>query len=635
MNLKSLLAPALLLCAAAAGASTTVNFGYVADNPNPADLTAQGTNKNQWLECAVAFDPAVVPYFSNLKGAKIVGVRCYLRCDYKQKAQGRTTINLYAGELSSTPTLTTKTNFVEGWNEVMFDQPYEITDPELPIYVGYRVFELMGPQSMPLVTYSKAGVSGTYYVNPGRTQWADQSSRGSLLVQAIVELPEGSDPLAAPGAVAQIAGAPRIVAPEAPFGAKLYVHNFSNKPIESFTLTTTNPDRTYDFTLDTPIPASGSTLIDTNIYTSDEEGTDVKLYATVSAINGADVAPAATTETTLYVSKDNFLRVPLIEEYTSQMCVNCPFMAYYLELAREKVGLPHVFVAHHSGFRYDKFTQQVDKDLEYLFFGSQSNPQATYDRTILPGQTKVMIGAYVAEWEPYAEYITTAYNLPAYATINIDHSKNAEGKLEVTVSGRVALGDVTSDGNIYLSTYVIEDKISREGYPQSGVDYDMDPLSPSDLADKYTHNGVIRKNLCTVELGDKLSFDGEGKFSVSYAPAEISDAWNKDNTHVVAFIHRINKENPKDNFVLNAADSPSLSGKESALAEVETGSEALRWVVDSNGHLTITTAIHSARLYDTAGRELPLNAALKNGVYILRAQLPCGTIRSAKISVNR
>ena len=250
MNLKSILAPALLLCAAVAGASTTVNFGYVADNPNPDDLTAQGTNKNQWLECAVAFDPATVPYFANLKGAKILGVRCYLRCDYKQKAQGRTTVNLYAGELGDTPTLTAKTNFLEGWNEVLFDQPYEITDPEMPIYVGYRVFELMGPQSMPLVAYSKAGVTGSYFANPGRTQWVDYSSRGSLLVQAIVELPDGTDLLAAPGAVAQITGVPRIVAPEAPFGAQLYVHNFSNKPIESFTLTTGNPDRTYDYTLD-------------------------------------------------------------------------------------------------------------------------------------------------------------------------------------------------------------------------------------------------------------------------------------------------------------------------------------------------------------------------------------------------
>lgn len=635
MNLKSLLAPALLLCAAAAGASTIVNFGYIADNYTLDELSSQGTGKNQWLECAVGFDPATMPYFENLKGAKIVGVRCYMLCDYKQKAQGRTTINLYEGELSDTPTLTTKVNLLEGWNELMFSEPYEITDTKTPIYVGYRVFELMNQKAFPLVTYSAAGVTGSYYVNPARSGWVDNTKSGTLMVQAIVELPEGSEALTVPGAVAQVAGAPRIVAPEAPFGAKIYVHNFSSQPIESFTLTTSNPERSYDITPEQPVAAYGSALIPAQIYTSDEEGTDVKLYAIVSAINGAEVAPAATTTTTLYVSKDNFLRVPLIEEYTSQTCVNCPFMAYYLELAREKVGLPHVFVAHHSGFRYDKFTQQVDKDLEYLFFGEPSNPQATYDRTILPGHTKVMIGAYVAEWEPYAEYITTAYNMPAYATINIDHSNNAEGKLEVTVSGRVALGDVTGDGNIYLSTYVIEDKISREGYPQSGVDYDLDPLSPTDMTDKYTHNGVIRKNLSTVELGDKLTIDDEGMFSVTYSPADIDPVWNQDNTHVVAFIHRINKENPKDNYVLNAADSPSLSGKDAAIAAVESGPEALRWVVDSNGHLTITTAIHSARLYDTAGRELPLNAALKKGVYILRAQLPCGTIRSAKISVNR
>lgn len=634
MNLKSILTPALLLAAAAAGAQSTTHFGYVADNPSLEDLSSQGTNKNLWLECAVGFDPATVPYFASLKGAKITGVRCYLRCDYKQKAQGRTTINLYAGELSDSPLLSKTTNFLEGWNEVLFDEPYEITDPELPIFVGYRVFELMGPQSLPLVSYSPSGVTGSYYANPGRTGWVDNSDRGSLLVQAIVELPEGSDPMAAPGAVAQISGAPRIVAPEAPFAANLYVHNFSSSPIESFTLTTTNPDRTYDFTPAEPIAPYGSTLIPTEIYTSDEEGTDVKITACVSAINGSEVTPAATTQTTLYVSKDNFLRVPLIEEYTSQKCVNCPFMAYYLEKARENVGLPHIFVAHHSGYAYDSFTQQVDKELEYLFFGEPSNPQATYDRTILPGKKSLMNGAYVAEWEPYAELITEAYNLPAFATINVSHTTADDGQISVSVNGRVAQGDVSADGLVYLSTYVVEDKISRDGYPQIGVDANVDPTAPGDLAATYRHNGVIRRNLSTVELGDKLDFDADGNFAVTYEPFAPDAKWNPDNTHIVAFIHRINKEVPADNYVLNAADSPTLSGKNSAIPSVEAGPEALRWIVDANGRLTVTTAIHSARLFTTAGRELPLSARLTPGIYILRAILPSGAVRSERILVR-
>ncbi len=310
-------------------------------------------------------------------------------------------------------------------------------------------------------------------------------------------------------------------------------------------------------------------------------------------------------------------------------------MAYYMEIAREKVGLPHVFVSHHSGFAYDRFTQQVDKDLEYLFFGPSSNPQATYDRTVLPGKKQIMVGTSVAEWDQYVDLITQAYNLPAYATINIKHSKNADGKLEVNVSGRVKKGDVSDDGNIYLSAYVVEDNISRAGFPQAGVDYDVDITSPSDLKEKYLHQGVIRKNLCTVDLGDKLTIDDEGMFSVTYEPATIDAGWDQDNTHVVAFIHRINKDNMLDNYVLNAADSPSLSGKPASIPAIESNPEALRWVVDSNGRLTITTAIHSARLYDTAGKEIPMTSALANGVYILRAQLPTGAVKSAKILVNR
>ncbi|MDE6817831.1 MAG: hypothetical protein K2J09_01515, partial [Muribaculaceae bacterium] len=110
--------------------------------------------------------------------------------------------------------------------------------------------------------------------------------------------------------------------------------------------------------------------------------------------------------------------------------------------------------------------------------------------------------------------------------------------------------------------------------------------------------------------------------------------WNPDNTHVVAFIHRINKEVPADNYVLNAADSPTLSGKNSAIPSVEAGPEALRWIVDANGRLTVTTAIHSARLFTTAGRELPLSARLTPGIYILRAILHSGAVRSERILVR-
>lgn len=635
-SLKQILLTSLLslLPAAAAAEAVTGYIGYAPLECSDYDISAQGANKNQYIEAAIRLDPQTTPYYASLAGCQIVGVRCYLRADYKQKAKGFSCVNLYRGSLTSEPVRRT-VNFTAGWNEVMFDEPYTITADE-PVYVGYRVFELMGPQALPLVSYSAASVTGGYFVSVNRGAFEECTDRGALMVQAIVSAPDGSV-FAAPGALAHASNYPRIVAPNETFEGSFYVHNFSSEPISSLEITSEDPERTYPVTLSEPIAGYGSAMVPAEIMTGSNEGTDVSLTMGVTAINGQAVTPAHPSTSHLYVSSDNFVRVPLIEEFTSLYCVNCPFMAYFLEKGREQFGKPHVFVAHHSGFRYDDFTQQVDKDLEYLFFGVDGNPYATYDRTILPGRTRLMIGASTADVEPYVEYLTQAYDLPAFASVKVDLTEGEDSKFTVRVHGRMSLGDKTADGKVYLSAYLIEDNIPRgTDYEQSGVDYDMDPNSPSDLFETYRHNGVIRLNLCTESIGDLLSAEADGSYSVTYPAFSLKKGWNPANCHVVAFLHRINKTDMRDNYVLNAGDSKPLAAgdsEESAIEEIEEGPDALRFTVTPDRRIVVTTAARAVRLFTAAGTAVSPESQLLPGVYVLRVTLPSGAKATRKVAV--
>ncbi len=619
----------LLIVPAAASAQTTGYLGFAPYEVKPNEISAQGTGKNMYLECAIKLDPAQTPYLANLKGCQIVGVRCYLRTDYKQKFKGYSTINLYEGSLEAEP-VRKPVNFTAGWNEVMFDEPYTIDDKA--VYVGYRVFELLGDQSLPLVSYRNASVTGGYYVSSDRGPWETPANRGTLLIQAIVSDPTGKA-FSSPGAVAHASQAPRIVAPDAPFEGAFYIHNFSSEPISSVTVTTDTPQRDYNIDLPSPVAAYGSALIPAEIVTGEEEGLDVALTTSVTAINGKETAPAHYSTTRLYVSHDNFIRVPLIEEYTSLQCVNCPFMAYFLEKGREAFGQPHVFVAHHSGFRYDVFTQDVDRELEYMFFGKEGNPYATYDRTILPGEVTVMIGARTADVEPYTEYISQANEIPALASVNVN-IEQIDNSITVNVSGRVKLGGQLSDRKVYLSTYLVEDNIPRgTDYLQEGVDVNMDPDAPADLFDTYKHNGVIRHNLCTSPLGDLITYDDEGNYSVSYPAVTFAEDWNAENCHVVAFLHRINKEDPRDNYVLNAGDSKPFEPASINGVTLEEGPDALRYVITPDRRLVVTTAVRAIHLYTLAGVEIDADSRLSSGVYVLHVTLPSGAKTIRKIAI--
>ena len=158
-------------------------YGYAPGNVQAEEVAGLGSGMNKFVQGMTLFDPASDPALARMKGKKVVGVRCYLRADYKQAKNKR------SAALASTGTVgnivrTQYADLLQGWNDVLFDEPLVIGDA--PIYLGVQAYETIGT-AYPLVVYTKAIVPHSCFINIGKTSWEEYTDRGTPLIMALVE----------------------------------------------------------------------------------------------------------------------------------------------------------------------------------------------------------------------------------------------------------------------------------------------------------------------------------------------------------------------------------------------------------------------------------------------------------------
>lgn len=563
-------------------------YGYAPGVVSNEEISGLGGGINEFVQCMTLFDPSSDPAIARMKGKKVLGVRCYLRADYKQARQKRSAVLASQGSVGSS-VRTQYVDFTQGWNDVLFDEPITIDDQ--PLFLGFQVYETIGT-AYPVVIYTAANVPQSCYVNLNKKRWDEYTDRGTPLIQALVE-----DEAAAcfeRTAYAQNTTHPQTVAPDRDFQGELYVHNFTSEPIQSIEIAMQGEGASSPtlrtITLPTPLPAYGSTIVSAQLRAGTTESTTATWTATVTQVNGQEVQPGRPGTTQLYVTYDNFIRTPLIEEFTSQRCVNCPQMAYFLEKALQEYQGDYVYVAHHSGFYEDVFTTQPDREILYVFGGYENeyNPAIMYNRAILDGETKIIQGVRDMSPEPYKQALALAADMPAMAEVNIE-SDDAQ----LTVSGRVARDLVGKP--LYLSCYLIEDGISTDDYPQLGMN---DADAPSDLADVFRHNGVILHYFTADAIGDLLNTETNGSYSVTFPMVEKA-GFGGTARRLVAFIHKVNKDDPYDTYVLNAAEL-NLDD-EDGIQPIDNG----QWTIDNGADA----------IYDLSGRRV-FQGQLPKGLYI-------------------
>lgn len=599
-------------------AAETYRIGFAPLDPPEAETTFHGSGKTNDIEVMVRLSPSEMRHVAALKGAEITGIRFKSRCNVERKGM----IQARAGALEGENTASKECWIREGWNDVSFPTPVAIGDED--IFIGYRINENQGSGHHPVVASVLPSPSDTYFINIGLTGWQEQGAHGAPLVEAVVEGPEGS--LAFPGAICTVYGAPRIISPDSEFEGMIAVKNVSSEPIGSLRLQ--NEWWSLDLT-DCGVPAFGTMTVPVTLLSGPETGSDVAYSVDAVRINGTDTEAAYRSVTGLFVTEEVFRRVPLIEEFTGLTCQNCPFMAYYLEQAREEFSAPHTYVAHHAGFAPDELTQPVDEALTFLFTdGRTYNPAVMYDRSYLPSKTDIVQPARSASSEGYLSDLTDASLQPAYASLEV----NVEGR-QAVVSGRMISGPMTDDGKTCLSAYLVEDDIEPSilYLPQKGVTYDADPSAPEDMTESFRHNGVIRANLCGVMTGDSFDVDSEGNFTMTYELPEYDGLWDADNLHVVAFVHRYDPDDRTDCFVLNSADSRPYA--EAGMKGVASEEPLLEVAVGRDGGIVVLTPAKAVKAYAADGKEVNVNGPHAKGLYVVTAVLPDGRKAARKVRI--
>lgn len=608
-------------------------FGFAPLDPDFEMTSALGAGKNGYAEAAIALDPVNNPVVAALKGAKIIGFRCYMRADYRQKNKKTSAINVRTGSLGSDP-VKNYADFYEGWNDIMLDSPVEIGDEA--IYIGPMVYET-GGTPYPFMAVKGPGFAEGFNVSLNKEPWQTFTQRGNLLMQVILDRDPEEMPLAASVALADI---PLVVAPESSFTCSMAVHNFSGQPIESVTVKSTTDDGETDLyrtiELKSPVLPFDTDVVEVELETGFTEDNAVGYDVEISEINGqeADASPAVAYS--LHVTLDAFLRIPLVEEFTSQLCTNCPFMMYYIDRAMEEFGKPHVYITRHAGFAKDAFTIGEDEELTYMFGkGATYNPAVMYDRTIFEeNATTPVVGASEASTQPYLEALTTAAMQPALAKILVDSSSEGE-TVSCLVKGKIARGvDIE---NLYLCAYLIENDIPYDKYFQLGIE-DAPDDAPEDLAETFRHNGIIRVQFHKSNLGDKLTVDPETReFCVDYGAAGIKSDWVAGNCEIVAFVCNVNKNNVAENKVLNAGGTrwnEKVENGGSSVGGIEAEEHSPIVCVGPDRMLRVIGDCAGYDVYTVAGRKMSAAAPLADGIYVVSVSLHNGKKIAVKVAVR-
>lgn len=604
-------------------------YGYAPEVFAEENIRGLGSGENGFIAGMICLDPSIDPVVARLKGKQIIGVKCYLRNDYKQAKKGRSLIMCATGSVEAEPVIKT-CDFLKGWNEYLFDEP--IVLGEEPVYLGYQVYEGRS-SAYPLAAFADVFIPGTCYVNVKESGWTEFTDRGVLLIEAIFEDDAKSE--LEKLLYAQIAESPMVVAPSAPFDATVYFNNQTGAEILSAKIEIQGEGDETAYaelvTFDSPLLPREGRVLPMSITSGREEGMEQWIRISVKEVNGLIAQENRVGETKHYVSGDAFVRVPLIEEFTSQSCQACPFMSYYLDLAMEEYEGELVYVTHHAGFAPDRFTKPVDNQLLYLFGEEPTfNPAVMFDRTVPNGEYSPIVGASLAEVDPYLLTIQEMAKRPAKASVDVDAVRDGT-KVSCEVSGKVSSAMVDAGEEMYLSTYLVEYGIPVSTDPtspnyQKGL---TDEGAPEDILEVVKHSGVIRHNYNTEHLGDLLTFDNY-TYKVSYDAVEVKDDWNLENCRVVSFVHKINPEDLTDNYVLNAG---YYEFNPASVESVAT-SEYVRIYSVDGGRIMVSDNVSSYDIYDMQGVRLNANNTMQQGVYLVKYETKSGNAGVKKLYVK-
>lgn len=344
----------------------------------------------------------------------------------------------------------------------------------------------------------------------------------------------------------------------------------------------------------------------------------------------------------------------LLELYTGQLCANCPLATDGLKqiTASYEDDSRLVWISHHAGYFSDSLTIKESYDLS-VFCGISGAPALVYNRSLCKfGSGLPKLDQSVSNFSAYNDYYVEedeegrtfiGAELGQDADVSLDlytSYDETSGKLRVTAYGEK--NELFEASAPALSVFLVQD--SYVGMQNMGL---------GEVNYSYIHRNSVRHMLSSYYLGDFISFDGEGRYSVSYEyiiPEEIDnfDAFGRvgnvsaktdpEHMFVAAFISNREEgyvDNPnyyRDNIEVYNAVKCKLNSKTASVRN--TGMENICLRVEG-GRVVVDGYTGKCRVdVFTATGQAVDNIGLGHGIYVVRAVADDGNVVIRKIAVD-
>lgn len=544
-------------------------------------------------------------------GGQVIGVRIAMTEELQVDAILRDKIN--GSELRRK-----SAELVPGWNEVIFDQPYDITDAE--VCYGYECQGVPdtggGIFPVPGVICVTDGVKGAsqdalYWSTLEATPQSLAADYGNLMVQLIItgvpELTENQ---------AEFAGIvmPKMKETDGTSSVDLKVRNLGSNVLNKIEIGYTVGDAAEEvMTVSEDLNVQAVKTIRLEKLPA-EKGDEFS--ARIISVNDERVTGAEEISAVFDIAEKSFTRRVLMEHFTTEDCGNCPradkFMHEIIE--RDYADLV-VWASHHAGYGTDEYTLPESEELLFMY-----GPDGTYAPAIMLDRR---VSEQFKSQYPYPVHnvpsvesemkalLDEALSYPAPLSVEIGESYNAETRvLDVTVSGEISLQDIDL-GNAYLNVWILEDSIKADY--QAGTGWkDEAAQIPND----WWHEHLIRK-MATGFSGEALVADGDTyshEFSIY-----LEQGWHPGRCTIVAFVSRDINGNGMDAYVYNA-NKKTLEHYGAVASETAERNVPVAY---AEGGMIKVSAEAGLTVYAVNGMAVE-NSALASGIYIVRIECADG-----------
>ncbi|MDE5877771.1 MAG: Omp28-related outer membrane protein [Muribaculaceae bacterium] len=460
-------------------------------------------------------------------------------------------------------------SYVQGWNTINLDIPYDIPEGTEGFYMGYSYYQKAKsgaisslPESRPEALWVQCGTDG---------EWTDRSDEGTLCIEGMVfgdRLPRLNLQLL------NVTTDKVYIISNATLSGVAEVRNIATQTVTGFELEavidgTDTPCITH---VDCELPYGATQRIAFRMYpaiTTSDPGEVEAQFMITTLDEGNDEDPTDNGyETSFRVLEHAYPRTVLVEEFTTENCPNCPRVSNYLHQLTDDPAYRGRFetVCHHSGYHYDLLTTPFDIEYEWFYNdnGGTYAPGIMVDRCLYNDNSAVFCPSSV---EQLSETIDNRLAEPALVSVNVDadYLSVTEEKniLQITVSGERCQPDVLSDGTGHITVYLVENNIAALHQAGAGND--------------YVHQHVNRTVNAT--WGEPISWNDD---CFSYVwQCEIDPSWKKSDLQVIAVIGTYLSDDPTGCTVENVAScQPEVSYVDSIINDYHTSKIAKVYTPD-------------------------------------------------------